>query len=132
MPVSNGEFAMSEFGDLEDLALLMFGMIYLRLSVFVLLVRKCGWRCSFGPRCPCALRPCLQVGVPSGATRRVQPLQLQEVVPSAYCRVSYSMLGLESDAKVQTLLICLFMSAVEVHPSVGCSGDRVNSGRLAS
>ena len=26
-----------------------------------------------------------------------------------YCRVSYSRLGLESDAKVQTLLIVLFM-----------------------
>ncbi len=41
-------------------------------------------------------------------------MQLQEVVPSVYCRVSYLMLGLESDAKVQTLLICLFMCAVEV------------------
>ena len=52
---------------------------------------------------------CLHERLPSTATRRVQPLQLQEVVPSRYCRVSYSMLGLESDAKVQTRLICLFM-----------------------
>ena len=29
-----------------------------------------------------------------------------------YCRVSYSTLGLESDAKVQTLAICLLISAV--------------------
>jgi hypothetical protein len=46
-------------------------------------------------------------GLPS--TLRVQPLQLQEVEPSGYCRVSYSMLGLESDAKVQTRLIFLFI-----------------------
>ncbi len=50
---------------------------------------------------------CLQDRLPSGATLRVQPLQLQELVPSAYCRVSYSMFGLESDAKVQTRVICL-------------------------
>jgi hypothetical protein len=37
--MSDGEFAMPEFGDLEDLALLMFGMIYLVLllrSLFLL------------------------------------------------------------------------------------------------
>ena len=41
-------------------------------------------------------------------------MQLQEVVPSAYCRVSYSMFGLESDEKVHTRLMFLFMSAVGV------------------
>jgi hypothetical protein len=59
-------------------------------------------------------RQCLQERLPSAAIRLVQPLQLQEVEPSRYCRVSYSTLGLESDGKVQTRLICLFMSAVEV------------------
>lgn len=46
---------------------------------------------------------------PSGATRLVQPLQLQEVDPSAYCRVWYSWLGFESEAKLQTRVICLVM-----------------------
>ena len=50
---------------------------------------------------------CLQDRLPSGATRRVQPMQLQEVVPSVYCRVSYSRLGLESEAKLHTRVICL-------------------------
>ena len=31
-----------------------------------------------------------------------------------YCRVSYPMLGLESEAKLQTRVICLVISAVEV------------------
>jgi hypothetical protein len=38
VPVSNGEFAMSEFGDLEDLALLMFGMICLDLLLLLVVV----------------------------------------------------------------------------------------------
>ena len=58
-------------------------------------------------------RVCLHEREPSAATRRVQPLQLQEVVPSAYRKVSYSMLGLESDEKVQTRVIGLFMSDPE-------------------
>ena len=33
--ILDGEFAVSEFGDLEDLALLVFGMMYLRLLVLV-------------------------------------------------------------------------------------------------
>jgi hypothetical protein len=57
---------------------------------------------------------CLHERVPSGATRRVQPMQLQNLFSSVYCRVSYSMLGLESEAKLQTLLVCLFMSGSEV------------------
>ena len=57
---------------------------------------------------------CLQDRLPSAATRRVQPLQLQEVEPSEYCRVSYSVDELELDTKVQTLVICLVMLAVEV------------------
>ena len=52
---------------------------------------------------------CLQDRVPFAARRRVQPLQLHDVVPSVYCRVSYWMFGLESDEKVQTLVICLFI-----------------------
>src|ERR1039458_7014695 len=42
--LSDGEFAMTEFGDLEDLALLMFGMMYLCLLSFWLLwfVIVCG------------------------------------------------------------------------------------------
>ena len=52
--------------------------------------------------------------LPSGATRRVQPLQLHEVLPSVYCRVWYSMFGFESEAKLQTRVICLVMSAGEV------------------
>ncbi len=55
-------------------------------------------------------RVCLHDRVPSAATRRVHPLQLHELVPSLYCRVSYSMLGLESDAKVQTLVMRWVMS----------------------
>ena len=40
---SDGEFAMSEFWDLEDLVLLMFGMMYLRLLFWwLLLVVVCG------------------------------------------------------------------------------------------
>ena len=58
---------------------------------------------------PISQRVCLQERVPSAATRRVQPLQLQEVDPSAYCRVWYSTFGLESEAKLQTRVICLFM-----------------------
>jgi hypothetical protein len=40
--LSDGEFPMSELGDLEDLALLMFGMMYLLLFLFLLLVVVCG------------------------------------------------------------------------------------------
>ncbi len=36
-------------------------------------------------------------------------MQLHEEVLSVYCRVSYSMLGMESDSKVQTRMICLFI-----------------------
>ena len=43
-----------------------------------------------------------------------QPLQLQDVLPSLYCRVWYSMFGLELDAKVQTRVIRLFMVVVGV------------------
>jgi hypothetical protein len=58
----------------------------------------------------CTALTCLQDRLPSaGATRRVQPLQLQEVVPSSYCRVWYSILGLESEAKLQTRVMFLFM-----------------------
>lgn len=46
--------------------------------------------------------------------RRVQPIQLHELDPSSYSSVSYSRSGLESEAKVQTLVIFLVMSAVEV------------------
>ncbi len=52
---------------------------------------------------------CLQDRLPSAVIRRVQPLQLQEQEPSMYCRVWYSMFGFESEAKLQTRLICLFM-----------------------
>src|ERR1019366_8831659 len=52
-------------------------------------------------------RECLHERLPSAATRRVQPLQLQEVVPSVYCRVWYSRFGFESEAKLQTRVICL-------------------------
>lgn len=48
-----------------------------------------------------------------GATRRVQPLQLHELVPSAYCRVWCSMLGFESEAKLQTRVMFLFISVVK-------------------
>jgi hypothetical protein len=64
----------------------------------------------------------LQDRLPSGATRRVQPLQLQEVVSSAYCRVWYSRLGLESEAKLQTRVICLVMLVVDV-AKCGSYGD---------
>ena len=43
--ILDGEFAMSELGDLEDLALLMFGMMYLVLLLrllCLLLVVVCG------------------------------------------------------------------------------------------
>jgi hypothetical protein len=41
--ISDGEFAMSEFGDLEYLALLMFGMMYLVLLFWLLwFVVVCG------------------------------------------------------------------------------------------
>jgi hypothetical protein len=41
--LSDGEFAMSEFGDLEDLMVLMFGMMYVRLLVLVVwFVVVCG------------------------------------------------------------------------------------------
>ena len=59
-------------------------------------------------------RVCLQDRLPSEATRRVQPGQLQLLLPSEYSSVSYCRLGLESEAKLQTRVICLFMSAVEV------------------
>ena len=42
------------------------------------------------------------LAVDGSVTLRVQLLQLQEVDPSRYCRVSYSMFELESDTKVQT------------------------------
>jgi hypothetical protein len=54
-------------------------------------------------------RVCLHERLPSGATRLVQPLQLQKVEPSVNCWVSYSIPGLESDSKVQPRVICLFM-----------------------
>ena len=86
---------------------------------------------DFGIR---AKRVCLQDRVPSAATLLVQPMQLHEVVPSLYCRVSYSMFGLESDANVQTRVICLFILFVEVWlgklaveaegPWAGLSGGR--------
>src|SRR5262245_31244097 len=41
--------------------------------------------------------------------RRVQPLQLHEVEPSTYCKVSYSTDGLESEANVQTLVTAGFI-----------------------
>ena len=50
----------------------------------------------------------------SAAMRRVQPLQLREVDPSMYHRASYSMLGLESEAKLQTRMICLFVCCFSV------------------
>jgi len=41
--MSDGEFAMSELGDLEDLTVLMFGMMYLLLLVLVVwFVIVCG------------------------------------------------------------------------------------------
>ena len=52
-------------------------------------------------------RVCLQDLDPSAATLLVHPLQLHEVVPSVYCRVSYVMFGFESEVKVQTRVICL-------------------------
>ena len=56
---------------------------------------------------------CLQDRLPSEATtRRVQPLQLQEVVASAYCRVWYSTFGFEAEAKLQTRVIFLFIYAL--------------------
>ena len=57
---------------------------------------------------------CLHDRLPSAATLLVQPLQLHDLVPSVYCRVWYSTFALESEAKLQTRVICLFMSAVEV------------------
>ena len=48
---------------------------------------------------------CLHERLPSAATRRVQPLQLQEVEPSVDWRVSYWTLRLESEAKLQTWVI---------------------------
>jgi hypothetical protein len=54
-------------------------------------------------------RVCLQERLPSAATRRVQPLQLQDVLLSMYCKVSYCVLGLESDTNIQTLLTALFI-----------------------
>lgn len=78
---------------------------------------------QFGSAMPMSTkRQCLQDRVPFAATRLVQPLQLQEVEPSVYCRVSYSMFGFESDSNVQTLLICLFISAGELWVPLGkCS-----------
>jgi len=61
---------------------------------------------------------CLQDRLPSAATRRVQPLQLHEVDPSAYCRVWYSTCWLESEAKLQTRVMFLFMLTVGVFPFV--------------
>jgi hypothetical protein len=72
--------------------------------------RNCVWPCSFGQRFACPQLLCVyRSGFHLQPHLRVQPLQLQEVVPSAYCRVSYSMLGFESEAKLQTWVICLFM-----------------------
>lgn len=60
-------------------------------------------------------RVCLQERLPSAATRRVQPWQLQDVEPSAYWSDWYSLSGLESELKVQTRWMGLFIGlAVEV------------------
>ena len=66
-------------------------------------VRSCGW-------------PCID-----------QPLQLQEVVPSAYCRVSYSTFGLDSDAKVQSLVILLFLSTAWMLQGPHLNWDKVEA-----
>jgi hypothetical protein len=50
-----------------------------------------------------------QERLPSGATRRVQPLHAQEVEPSEYCSVWYSLSGLESDLNVHTWRMGLVM-----------------------
>src|SRR6185437_8255005 len=55
-------------------------------------------------------RVCLQDLVPSSANLRVQPLQLQEVEPSRYCKVSYWTEGFESEGKVQTLRMVLIQN----------------------
>ena len=59
-------------------------------------------------------------------------MQLQEVVPSVYCRVSYSRLGLESEAKLQTRVICLFMSPGEVLLVPNLSRHEVKAGITGS
>ena len=71
---------------------------------------KCGYPERF------AQPPCegMIFTVRSAATHRVLPLQLREVDPSMYHRASYSMLGLESEAKLQTRMICLFVCCFSV------------------
>ena len=41
-----------------------------------------------------------------------------------YCRVSYSRLGLESDVKVQTLVICLVMGIATNHLLLALGSDQ--------
>ena len=64
--------------------------------------------------------------------RRVQPLQLQEVVPLASFRVSYSIFGLESEAKLQSSVICLVILADEVPTNGQIAGEPADPNRQAA